>query len=352
MILLRILLLPFSLIYGLIIKVRNYLFDIGLLKSVAFKLPVICVGNLSTGGTGKTPHVEYLIRLLQNRFKIAVLSRGYLRKTKGFVLADTNSNVSMVGDEPMQYINKFNNVLVAVDEDRRHGIQKLISEHVETQAVILDDAYQHRYVKPGLTILLTDFHSLYPNDYLLPFGRLREAIKGAKRADIIIVTKTDPVFTPLSKRAVLEKIKPLPYQKVFFTYVTYGLPVPLFPGLPALRYNLINTIILFVGIANPYPLEQYLRRLCSELITVQFKDHHQFSEKEINEVKTTFNNQFTKRKVLITTEKDAMRLQEPAILELLKEIPVYYIPIEVSFHFREKEKFDKLITDFVSSETV
>jgi tetraacyldisaccharide 4'-kinase len=349
MILLKILLLPFSLIYGLIVKVRNYLFDIRLLKSVAFKLPVICVGNLSAGGTGKTPHVEYLIRLLQNHTKIAVVSRGYLRKSKGFVLADTNSTVAKVGDEPMQYINKFKNVLVAVDEDRCHGIRKLMADQPEMKAVILDDAYQHRYVKPGLTILLTDFHSLYTNDYLLPAGRLRESKKGAKRADIIIVTKTDPVFSPLSKRAVLEKIKPLPHQKVFFSYVTYGFPVPLFHDLPALRYNLINTIVLFVGIANPYPLEQYLKRLCSELVIVRFKDHHQFSEKDITDVKTTFNNQFTKRKVLITTEKDAMRLHEPSLLQLLKGMPIYYIPIEVSFHFREKEKFDKLVTDFVGS---
>ena len=349
MILLRILLLPFSFIYGLIVRIRNYLFDIRVLKSVEFKLPVIGVGNLSAGGTGKTPHVEYLIRLLQNRIKIAVISRGYLRKSKGFVLADANSTVAKVGDEPMQYINKFKNLLVAVDENRRHGIQKLISEQPEMKAVILDDAYQHRYVKPGLTILLTDFHSLYSNDYLLPAGRLRESKKGAKRADIIIVTKTDPVFSPLNKRAVLEKIKPLPHQKVFFSFVTYGFPVPLFPSLPALHYNLINTIVLFVGIANPYPLEQYLKRLCSELITIRFKDHHQFTEKEITAVKTTYNNQFTKRKVLITTEKDAMRLNEPSLLELLKGIPVYYIPIEISFHFREKEKFDKLITDFVGS---
>jgi len=349
MILLRILLLPFSFIYGLIVRIRNYLFDIRVLKSVDFKLPVIGVGNLSAGGTGKTPHVEYLIRLLQNRIKIAVISRGYLRKSKGFVLADANSTVANVGDEPKQYINKFKNLLVAVDENRRHGIQKLISEQPEMKAVILDDAYQHRYVKPGLTILLTDFHSLYSNDYLLPAGRLRESKKGAKRADIIIVTKTDPVFSPLNKRAVLEKIKPLPHQKVFFSFVTYGFPVPLFPALPALHYNLINTIVLFVGIANPYPLEQYLKRLCSELITIRFKDHHQFTEKEITAVKTTYNNQFTKRKVLITTEKDAMRLNEPSLLELLKGIPVYYIPIEISFHFREKEKFDKLITDFVGS---
>jgi len=349
MILLKILLLPFSFIYGLIIKVRNYLFDIKLLKSVEFKLPVICVGNLSAGGTGKTPHVEYLIRLLQNHRKIAVLSRGYLRKSKGFILADANSTVSMVGDEPMQYINKFKNVLVAVDENRCQGIQKLIAAQPDMKAVILDDAYQHRYVNPGLTILLTDFHSLYSNDYLLPTGRLRESKKGANRADIIIVTKTDPVFSPLSKRAVLEKIKPLPHQKVFFSFVTYGIPVPLFPELPALRYNLINTIVLFVGIANPYPLEQYLKRLCSELIIVRFKDHHQFSEKDILDVKTSYNNQFTKRKVLITTEKDAMRLHEPTLMPLLKGMPIYYIPIEVSFHFRAKEKFDKLVTDFVGS---
>lgn len=232
MFLLRILLLPFSLIYGLIVGVRNYFFNNGLLKSVEFKIPVISVGNLSAGGTGKTPHVEYLIRLLKDHFKIAVVSRGYLRKTRGFVLTDINSTVSMVGDEPMQYINKFKNLLVAVDENRNHGIQKLMTSHTELDAVILDDAFQHRYVKPGLSILLTDFHSLYSKDFLLPVGRLRESKKGAKRADIIIVTKTDPVFSPLSKRAVLEQLKPQPHQKVFFSYVTYGLPIPVFAELP------------------------------------------------------------------------------------------------------------------------
>ena len=325
------------------------MFDAGLLKSVDFKIPVISVGNLSAGGTGKTPHVEYLIRLLKDQYKIAVVSRGYLRKTRGFVLTDINSTVSMVGDEPMQYINKFENLLVAVDENRSHGIQQLLNVHSDLDAVILDDAFQHRYVKPGLSILLTDFHSLYSNDYLLPVGRLREAKKGAKRADIIIVTKTDPVFSPLSKRAVLEQLKPLPHQKVFFSYITYGLPVPLFSNLPPLRYNLINTIVLFAGIANPYPLEQYLKRLCSELVTVYFNDHHQFTEKDIVTIKTTFNDQFSKRKVLITTEKDAMRLHDPSISRLFKGIPIYYIPIEVSFHFREKEKFDKLIMNFVET---
>lgn len=346
---LRILLLPFSFIYGLIIWVRNYLFDVGLLKSVEFKLPVIAVGNLSTGGTGKTPHVEYLIRLLKGRFKLAVVSRGYLRKTRGFVLADINSTVLMVGDEPMQYINKFDNLLVAVDENRCHGIQKLLSDHAKMDAVILDDAYQHRYVKPGLSILLTDFHNLYSNNYLLPAGRLREPRSAAKRADIIIVTKTDPVFSLLSKRAVLEQIKPLPHQKVFFSFVTYGLPVPIFADLPPLRYNMINTIVLFAGIANPYPLEQYLKRLCNELITINFNDHHQFTEKDIVAIKTSYNNQFSKRKVLLTTEKDAMRLHEPSISRLFKGIPIYYIPIEISFHFREKEKFDNLILDFVET---
>jgi tetraacyldisaccharide 4'-kinase len=346
---LRILLLPFSFIYGLIVRARNCFFNIGLLKSVGFKLPVISVGNLSTGGTGKTPHVEYLVRLLQKQFTIAVVSRGYLRKTSGFVLADSHSTVSMVGDEPMQYRNKFKNILVAVDENRRHGIQKLIKEHADLQVIILDDALQHRYVKPGLSVLLTDYHSLYADDYLLPAGRLREPKKGAQRADIIVVTKTDPVFTLFGKRAVLEKIKPLPHQKVFFSYITYGFPIPLFANLLALNFDLITTIVLFAGIANPYPLEQYLKRLCSELIVIPFKDHHQFTEHDIAEVMKTYNNQFSKRKVLITTEKDVMRLLEPSLSCLLKEIPIYYIPIEIAFHFRGKEKFDKLITDFVKT---
>ncbi|NWJ53273.1 MAG: tetraacyldisaccharide 4'-kinase [Bacteroidetes bacterium] len=345
---LRIFLLPFSVIYGLVIRIRNLLFNNGVFKSKQFDFPVIVVGNLSTGGTGKTPHVEYLIRLLTKKIEIGVISRGYRRNTSGFIVASNMSSATEIGDEPKQYINKFDDIHVAVDEDRCHGIQKLKSLYPGVKAVLLDDAFQHRYVKPGLSILLTDYHSLYSNDYLLPAGRLREPISGAARADIIIVTKTDPVFSPLSKRAVLEQIKPRSNQHVFFSFITYGLPIPLFKNLPVLRFNQINTIVLFSGIANPYPLEQYLKRLCSELVTIHFADHHQFTEKDILSIKTEYEELFTRKKVLLTTEKDAMRLIDPSLADVLKNMPVYYIPIEVAFHFGEREKIDKIVLDYVT----
>lgn len=345
---LRLLLFPFSIIYGLIIRARNLLFDASVFKSKKFDFPVIVVGNLSAGGTGKTPHVEYLIRLLRKKIEIGVISRGYRRKTKGFVAATITSSAFEIGDEPKQYINKFENIRVAVDEDRCHGIQRLRDMYPGLKAILLDDAYQHRYVQPGLSILLTDYHSLYSKDYLLPAGRLREPISGADRADIIIVTKTDPVFSPLAKRVVLEQLKPRPNQRVFFSFVTYGLPIPLFKTLPVLRFNQINTIVLFSGIANPYPLEQYLKHLCSELISLHFADHHQFTEKDILSIKTRYEEQFTRKKVLLTTEKDAMRLIDPSLANALKDMPVYYIPIEVAFHFGEREKFDRIVLDFVT----
>ncbi len=345
---LRLFLFPLSVIYGLIMRARNLLFDIGVLRSKQFGLPVIVVGNLSAGGTGKTPHVEYLIRLLRKKIEIGVISRGYRRKTRGFIVATNNSTASEIGDEPKQYINKFENIHVAVDENRCHGIQQLKRLYPEIKAVLLDDAYQHRYVKAGLNILLTDYHSPYSKDYLLPAGLLREPVSGADRADIIIITKTDPVFSPLAKRAILEQLKPKPHQHVFFSFVTYGLPIPLFKNLPVLRFNQINTIVLFSGIANPYPLEQYLKRLCSELVSIHFTDHHQFTEKDILSVRTKYEEQFTHKKVLLTTEKDSMRLLDPSLVNLLNGMPVYYLPIEVSFHFGEREKFDKIVLDFVT----
>ena len=348
MFLLRLLLLPFSLVYGLVIRIRNLFFDKGVFKSKQFDIPVIVVGNLSAGGTGKTPLVEYLIRLLRKKNEIGVISRGYRRKTHGFIIATNDSSAIEIGDEPKQYINKFDNIHVAVDEDRCNGIQQLKGLYPGVKAVLLDDAYQHRYVKPGLSILLTDFHSLYSKDYLLPAGRLREPISGANRANIIIVTKTDPVFSPLSKRAVLEQIKPKPNQHIFFSFITYGLPIPLFKSLPVLRFSQINTIVLFSGIANPYPLEQYLKRLCNDLIPIYFADHHQFIEKDILSIKAKYEEQFTRKKVLLTTEKDAMRLIDPSLADVLKGMPVYYIPIEIAFHFGEREKFDRIVLDYVT----
>lgn len=346
--LLRLILFPFSLLYGLITYFRNKLFDWHILPSKSFPLPVISVGNLSVGGTGKSPHVEYLIRLLQKDYDIATLSRGYKRKSKGFVLADENSTVNELGDEPLQFYTKFKNIKVAVDEKRKRGISKLILQTPETQVVLLDDAHQHRYVKPGLSILLTDFHRPYSQDYPLPTGNLREFRGGAKRADIIIVTKTSKVLSPITRQRMLEEIKPLPHQKLFFSYIEHGNYTPL-SGIDFVpeKKKKYYSILLVAGIANTYPLEFYLKNFCEELEILKFQDHHQYTTKDITHIIETFDNIVTGNKIIVTTEKDAMRLAEMSLIRKLVRYPICYIPIEIKFHGNDKKDFDKKILDYV-----
>ncbi|MCK9618393.1 MAG: tetraacyldisaccharide 4'-kinase [Lentimicrobiaceae bacterium] len=340
-------LLPFSLLYGLVIVLRNKLFDWKILPSERFSLPVICVGNLSAGGTGKTPHVEYLIRLLDKQCTIATLSRGYGRKTRGFVFADPDSTATSIGDEPMQYVNKFSAITVAVHEKRREGIRMLLQKKPETNLVLLDDAMQHRYVTPGLTILLTDYRHLYVNDYLLPSGRLREPIKGASRADIIIVTKTPKIFSPITRRSISEKLSPKPWQNLFFSYIRYGELVPFHSTEIQPMQKKYGTIVLFAGIANCYPLQEYLKNLCEELITLQFSDHHCYSPKEMEQIKVCYHEVFSKSKIIVTTEKDAMRLKNTSLEEIIVNLPVFYLPIEVAFHKEDKEIFEEKVKDYV-----
>lgn len=345
---LRVLLFPFACVYGLITLLRNKLFDWHIIPSESFKMPIISVGNLSYGGTGKTPHIEYLIRLLQNDFKVATLSRGYGRKTKSFVLANEFSSFHEIGDEPLQYRQKFDNIEVAVDESRKRGIKLLNNLNPDINTILLDDAYQHRHVKPGLSILLTDFHKLYVNDYLIPTGSLREFRKGAKRADIIIVTKTNKVFSPITKRRITNLIKPCKHQKLYFSHIKYSKKVALtnFNETPA--KNKYNTIILFTGIANSYPLQEHLRNYCSELIVIDFPDHHIYSKNDIEKIKTTFLDVFSKNKIIFTTEKDAMRLIKTDLFEKIKNLPIFYVPIEIKFHLGGEKGFDKQIVDYVN----
>ncbi|HSG67548.1 MAG TPA: tetraacyldisaccharide 4'-kinase, partial [Bacteroidales bacterium] len=267
---LRLLLLPFALLYGLIMAVRGKLFDWRILPSESFSIPVICVGNLSYGGTGKTPMVEYIIRLLYNEKKIATLSRGYKRKSRGFVLANAESTFEEIGDEPLQYKTKFTSLEVAVHERRRKGIKNLMQAFPDLNLVLLDDAYQHRYVRPGLTILMTDFHKLYVNDYPIPAGTLREFRSASKRADIIIVTKTPSVLSPITRRRITELIRPRPHQQLLFSYIRYGDPQPLSEDHNELKKDYYNTILMFSGIANSYPLQDHLRPKCHELHIMDF----------------------------------------------------------------------------------
>ena len=344
---LQIILLPFTFLYGTAIYLRNKLFDWHLLPSKAFKIPIISVGNLSVGGTGKTPHIEYLVRLLSPKNKLAILSRGYGRKTNGFLLATENHTAEQLGDEPLQFKSKFKDIEIAVDEHRKHGIQQLLKLFPALQEILLDDAFQHRYVKPGLSILLTDYHRLYVNDYLLPSGRLREPRLAAKRADIIIVTKTPKIFSPIVRRQIAEKIHPKPHQHLFFSYISYGKLITLSTDEYYELPGKIRSILLVAGIANYYPLQEHLNRYCDELITLNFADHHRYSLADVENIQKSFSDIFSQNKIIVTTEKDAMRLKNPDLHEIVVNLPIYYLPIEIEFHKGDKEKFDKLIWNYV-----
>ena len=347
--LLRIFLIPFALIYGWIISIRNLLFNWKILPSAKFALPVISVGNLSVGGTGKTPHIEYLIRLLSPDYDVSTLSRGYGRKSKGFKKATVEDYVSNIGDEPLQYFRKFNSIGVFVDEKRRRGIRKILQMNKNAEVILLDDAFQHRYVEPGLSILLTDFHRLYSRDYLLPAGKLREPVAGARRADIIIVTKTERVLSPILARQIIDELKPKSHQQVYFSFIKYGIFTSLWNNDQKLEEEMhFGAILLFAGIANTYPIEEYLREYCNELVVVRFKDHHQYTTQDLNRIKRNFDDLYSPNKLLITTEKDAMRLLQPELVEIAVQLPVFYLPIEVEIHKKYKQQFDNQILNYVS----
>lgn len=349
--LLRILLIPFALIYGWIISIRNLLFNWKILPSVKFSLPVISVGNLSVGGTGKTPHIEYLIRLLSPDYDVNTLSRGYGRETKGFKKATAENYASQIGDEPLQYFRKFNSIGVFVDENRRRGIRTILKTNENAEVILMDDAFQHRFVKPGLSILLTDFHNLYSRDYLLPSGKLREPIAGASRADLIIVTKTERVLSPILARQIINELKPKPHQNVYFSYIKYGMFTSLWDNDYALEGGVrFGMILLFAGIANTYPIEEYLRDHCNELVVIRFKDHHQYTEQDLLRIKRNFDDLYSPNKLLVTTEKDAMRLLQPELVEIAVKLPVFYMPIEVEIHKNYKQQFDNQILNYVNKD--
>ena len=347
----RFLLYPFALIYGLVVFIRNKLFDWAILRQVTFPVPVISVGNLSAGGSGKTPMVEYIIRLLRDTGKLAILSRGYKRKSKGFMLVSPESTAESVGDEPLQYAGKFADVTVAVDESRRHGIEQLRKQDPRFGAVILDDAFQHRYVKPALSILVTDYHKIYSRDRLMPVGRLREPAFGSRRADIIVVSKTPKIFSPMVRRQLLEDLRPASHQLVCFSYLGYEDWFPVYQQqgpLPA-ENRKVNTILMVTGIAFPAPMEEYLRPFCSDLVKLKFGDHHEFTDKDISLIRDTFLSLPTRRKIIVTTEKDSMRLRSDRVKSMLSELPLYYLPIRVHFHKQDKESFEEAIRSVVHS---
>lgn len=340
-------LFPFAVIYGFIVYCRNKLFDIGILKSISFKIPVISVGNLSMGGTGKTPHIEYLIRLLQNNYKTVTLSRGYGRKSKGFLWIDKHTDSIKSGDEPLQYCHKFPAILVAVDEKRVHGTTKIISEKPETDVILLDDAFQHRYIKPGLSILLTDFYKPFSKDFIFPTGTLRESKNGMKRADIIVVTKSPRILSPIIRKSIIEEIKLNANQKIYFSYIDYGKLEPMNNFSANFKLDKLSCILMVAGIANPYPFEEQLKTMADTVETIVFKDHYAFEQKDMIKIKNHFESIFSKNKIIVCTEKDAMRIKDTELMSFFVNLPFFFLPIEVKFHKNDKEMFDKQIIEYV-----
>ncbi len=352
MFLLRVILLPFAFLYGIVTKVRNLLFDIGIFKSQEFQTKSISVGNITVGGTGKSPHIEYLINLLKANHELATLSRGYQRKTKGYLVANEKSTYADIGDEPMQFHSKFKDVTVVVDEDRRRGITN-IEKDIQPDIILLDDCYQHRWVKPQLSVLLIDHSTVDKKQFMLPSGELREWRSGKNRADIIIVTKSPKHYSPIEHRRINGLIKPLRSQKVFFSYIDYKTVEPFNDKAKALfnnEFKLENyKSVVFAGIAKITPLIDYLKQEAKEVIVTEFSDHHNFEPVDIVRIINTFKEIISKEKILITTEKDAMRLKDERLFPLLEEVPVFYLPIEIKFHktAEEEPSFDDTILEYV-----
>ena len=336
----RYLFFPVSFIYGAIVQLRNWLFDKNIFKSASFNFPVICVGNLATGGTGKTPMTEYLVELLQKKYNTATLSRGYKRKTKGFAVAGPNTTAIDIGDEPMQFHQKYPGITVAVGEERLVAIPQLLHDKPGTEVIILDDAFQHRTVRAGLNILLTDYKNLYTRDSLLPVGDLRDVVSSSKRADIIVVTKCTPGLSQQEKKQVIEELKPLPHQSVFFTKIVYGQPYHLFNNSP-IELNYYTTCLLLCGIANPKPLKEFLGTHVLSYEMLRFPDHHIFSSEDLKDIKNHFEKIRAKNKIIITTEKDAVRLHK--FEKELVDFPVYVLPIKHSILFSEGEMFEEIV---------
>jgi len=331
---LRALLLPVSILYGVVISIRNLGYDYGIFKSTSFDIPIITVGNLSVGGTGKTPQIEYLVHLLQQKYTIAILSRGYKRKSKGFVLANQNSTVLDLGDEPFQYHQKFKNVQVAVHGNRVEGVENILTTKPNTELVLLDDAYQHRKIKAGFQVLLSSYDQLFCDDFMMPTGNLRELWWGKKRADVIVVTKCPLNITKQEQHKIRNRIKPVTNQQVYFTGIRYAKNVKGFSEQLLVEF-VKQKIVLVTGIAKPKPLVDYLNSLGANFEHLEFADHHHFLDVEIKRLKN-----ISKTQKILTTEKDYVRLEN--------ELPeLYYLPIEIQF-LNKKEEFDERIVSFVS----
>ena len=342
-------LLPFSWIYGSIVRFRNWLFDMGLKKSKSFSIPIISVGNITVGGSGKTPHVEYLIRLLHDKAKIAVLSRGYKRKSHGYVLAEESTTMPEIGDEPFQMHQKFSDIYVAVDAKRARGIENLQNDEAtkDVDVVLLDDAFQHRYVKPGINILLVDYHRLIIYDKMLPAGRLREPLSGKNRADIVIITKCPKDLKPMEFRVLTKAMDLYPFQKLYFTSIDYDTPKGVFEEKQIELDKLQDYhVLLLTGIASPKQMEHDLKPMTKDITNLSFGDHHSFKGKDIDRINDAFES-MPEPRIIITTEKDAVRLRETEGLYEKVKSDMYELPIKVSFMLDQQDNFNEKIISYV-----
>lgn len=341
---------PLSWLYGIGVGVRNALFNVGVLKSQSFDVPVISVGNITVGGTGKTPHVEYLLELLRKQFRVAVLSRGYKRKTSGFVLANDGATARTIGDEPYQMKKKFGDVVVAVDKNRRRGITMLSDNAVakDIDVVLLDDAFQHRYVKPGVNILLVDYHRLIIHDALLPAGRLREPLPGKNRADIVVITKCPNGLKPMDFRVITKQMDLFPYQRLYFTTLEYEPMKQLFGGkcrpLDSIASN--ENVLLLTGIASPRQLTFDLRPYTDTIHQMAFADHHAFTAHDVERINSEFAA-LPEPRVIITTEKDAVRLEGIEGLSDDVRRNMYVLPVKIRFLLDQGDAFDDSIVGYV-----
>lgn len=337
----KITLFPLSIVYGIAVGIRNFLFNVGILKSKSFSTPVICVGNITVGGTGKTPHTEFILSELKKDFRVACLSRGYKRKTSGYILADAHSTAEQIGDEPLQIKRKFNDVTVACDEKRVRGIEHLEEQKGAPQVIVLDDAFQHRYVKAGKYIVLIDYNRPVYHDHLLPMGQLRESTSALQRADYLIVTKCPEDLSPIDRRIMRKHLKVKPYQKLYLTTMRYGSIKSIVPGTkpPELRKD--TSILCITGIAQPTPYIEHLESFTPNIKHLSFPDHHHFTAKDIRQIEASFQAIPKQDKYVFTTEKDAMRLMNSPLSDELKK-HIFYIPIEIAFLDKEEKLIDEL----------
>ena len=344
----KIILFPFVILYGIAVTIRNLLYDWKILKSKSFDVHTICVGNLAVGGTGKTPHVDYLISLLKSEFPIAVLSRGYKRKTSGFVRALPNSNADDIGDEPMLYHTKHKDIEVCVDGNRVNGVNECLKFEQPPKIILLDDAFQHRALKSELNIVISEYSNIYLHDCLMPAGSLREWKSGIKRADIIIISKTPENTTAIEIRNLTKDIKPLAHQKLYFSWLKYG---ELYgfqnskDSISTLNDLFRYRVIAFTGIANPKPMITYLKEYSTSVQHIEYADHYHFTIQDLSLIRSKLDSIEGGNKIVVTTEKDAMRLRGNDLEEIANTLPLFVLPIEIDFKDKT-EDFNETIINY------